>query len=902
MNAKRFFVLILPAVLLIVFSTLELVGVFARGEHAVYDAWLHVKPDVPQREEILYLDVDDLAIAEVGVWPWSREIMARGLVTLREFESGPTIFDIEYVDASPLAVDGQVLDQRIPDLFEREFAQISGSVESLVAAVAAGQLSASDAEEFLPDLAALTDEARSRLLSNVREVVQNNDIVLGNAAAAHGDAWFTVNLIPDAEEAAPEGRIELAIETTAIADVTGESSLVMDARGLRPAIEPMLNGGAGAGFPNVVIDEDGTRRRIELLRRYQDAYFGQLVFAPMLSWFGASGIDVSDDRIIIRDAWVPGEESRRDVRIPLAEDGSMLLNWHRGAYIDSFRHLSYYELILYEELLDDLTFNVGIMEEAGYLQYHEGDRDVLDAWFYGEQLVEEALATGDPAMLEELAPIRSYVLDEIGAFLSGEAEQFIMSDITAAIEDPGISTELRRQFQQFREDVPLVFESTRSIYADLTETREILAESIPNSFVIIGYTGTGTTDIGVNPFENEYANTGTHGTIVNTVLTGQFIDDLPAWISIAIGALFTLLFVLMSRSRSATTVLVLGFAAAAVVVIGSAALMVTMRLFLPIIAPTLTLLLAAVAQSGYKYVEVSRERNHIRNAFNHYLSTDVINEIISDPSRLRLGGEKRVLTAMFTDVKGFSSISETLDPEDLVKLLNRYLSEMSDIVLQLRGTIDKFEGDAIISFFGAPVTYDDHASRACQAAVRMKKIETYLNEHFMAEELSPHPLATRIGINTGEMVVGNMGTANRMDYTIMGHSVNLAARLEGVNKQYGTWILTSELTRNETGDAFTARQLDRVRVVGVSQPVRLYEILDEADLAPEQTVQLVDEFHHGLELFEHREWGEAGSIFSRLNREFPDDGPSKTFFERCTKFQSEEPPKDWDGVFNLTRK
>jgi len=152
------------------------------------------------------------------------------------------------------------------------------------------------------------------------------------------------------------------------------------------------------------------------------------------------------------------------------------------------------------------------------------------------------------------------------------------------------------------------------------------------------------------------------------------------------------------------------------------------------------------------------------------------------------------------------------------------------------------------------------------------------------------------------MVVGNMGTANRMDYTIMGHSVNLAARLEGVNKQYGTWILSSELTHRETGDAFLARQLDRVRVVGVSEPVRLFEVLDEAELADDGAKQMVAEFHDGLELFEGREWGEAGGIFSRLSREFPDDGPSSTFLERCEKFQKEPPPAEWDGVYNLTRK
>jgi adenylate cyclase len=899
---KRFVIWILPIIFLVLFGALELSGVFIRAEHGVYDAWLHLKPEVEQREEILFLDVDDLAINRVGVWPWSRDTMARGLITLREFQSGPVVFDIEYVDASPLAVDGQTLNERIPGAFDREFSDISGSVEGLIQAIAAGQIPPEDAGDFIQDLRGLTEEAEDRLLRRVQEIVRNNDLVLGNAAEANGNAWFTINLIPDEEEEITPERRELAIEKTAIANVTGSHPLILEARGIRPAIVPILQGGSGAGFPNVIIDEDGVRRRIELFRRYDGHWFGQLVVAPMVKWLDVQEITVGKNTVVFHDALLPGEEARRDIRIPLAEDGTLLLNWAKGEYTESFRHLSFYEVIYYENLLDDLAFNLAAMDESGYLQYHDGDRDFLDAHTYAQGLVTEVLETGDGDVLEELAPVREYFVSEAEAFLTGPAEEDILRDITGALDDPNLSGDMREFYGELQEEIPSVFEGTRSVLRDLQETREILASNVSDSFVIIGYTGTGTTDIGVNPFINEYANTGTHGTVVNTILTRRFIDDLPRWVSVVIAVVFTAIFVVISRKRSANTTLLLGFAGAAVVTAGSAAAFVGLRLFLPIMPPVLTLFLSAVGQSVLKYIEVAREKNHIRNAFNHYLSTDVINEILDDPTRLRLGGEKRELTAMFTDVKGFSTISESLDPEELVKLLNRYLSEMSDIVLQLRGTIDKFEGDAIISFFGAPIPYDDHSSRACSAAIRMKKIETYLNEHFLSENLSPSPLQTRIGINTGEMVVGNMGTANRMDYTIMGHAVNLAARLEGVNKQYGTWILTSELTYNAAGDSFLARKLDRVRVVGVSEPVRLIEIVDESELAPEQTVQLVGDFHQGLEAFEHREWGEAASTFSRLNREFPDDGPSRTFFERAVKFQKEEPPKDWDGVFNLTRK
>lgn len=902
MSWKNVVTWILPAVFLVLFSLIEILGLFTSAEHAVYDAWLHLKPEVPQREEILYVDVDDLAIARVGVWPWSREVMARGLVTLREFESGSVSFDIEYVDSSPLAVDGQMLEDQLPLAFDREFSSISGNIESLISAVSSGQIPLEEAAEYIGDLDTLTRESQERLLGRVREVVQNNDTILGNGAAANGNAWFTVNVIPDDPGESPRDRIDFAIDHAALTAVSGSNSAVLQAEGLRPAITPILSGGRGAGFPNVVIDEDGVRRRIELLRQFEGHYFAQFAFAPLLDWLGNPAIELSETRLVLKDALLPGDEEPHDISIPLAEDGSFLINWPPGNFIDQFRHISFYELVYYERLLDDLVFNLTIMEESGYLDYHEGDTQLLRAAEYAASLVEDSLATGDPELLAELGEIRGYVVEEAGAFLNGPAEEQITGDLEYYLGQPDLPADFAAAYEQALENLPSVFESTRTIYSNLVDTREILAESIPGSFIVVGYTGTGTTDVGINPFEEEYANTGTHGAIVNTILTEQFLDDLPVWISIVVAFAFTLIFVVISRSRSATTVLALGFAGAFVVVAGSALGMIFARLFFPIIAPVLTILLSAVAQSARKYLEVAREKNYIRHAFNHYLSTDVINEIMSDPSRLQLGGEKRILTAMFTDVRGFSSISETLDPEDLVRLLNRYLSEMSDIVLQLQGTIDKYEGDAIISFFGAPIPFEDHPSRACRAAIRMKKIEQYLNEHFLEEKLSPSPLATRIGINTGEMVVGNMGTANRMDYTIMGHSVNLAARLEGVNKQYGTWILSSELTHRETGDNFLVRQLDRVRVVGVTEPVRLFEVLDEAELADDAAKQMVAEFHDGLELFEHREWGEAGGIFSRLTREFPDDGPSETFLDRCEKFQKEPPPADWDGVYNLTRK
>jgi class 3 adenylate cyclase len=302
------------------------------------------------------------------------------------------------------------------------------------------------------------------------------------------------------------------------------------------------------------------------------------------------------------------------------------------------------------------------------------------------------------------------------------------------------------------------------------------------------------------------------------------------------------------------------------------------------------------------HVKLQYFNNNLRRAFSTYLSEDVVEEIVTDPTRLQLGGVKRHMTAIFTDIRGFSSIAEKLSPEHLVDLLNHYLSTLSDVILEQKGTIDKYEGDAIIAFFGAPLELPDHAVRACTAAVVMKRLEDDVNKYVMENGISPTPLLTRIGINSGDMVVGNMGTQKKMNYTIISNAVNMAARLEGVNKQYGTWILTAEHTIKETAGRFLTRRLDRIRVVGINEPVQIYEILETMENAPQALQQKVDLFHKALALFEERHWKNAEQGFFHILEQFPDDGPSNLYLNRCRQFITHEPLPDWDGVFNMNEK
>ena len=204
--------------------------------------------------------------------------------------------------------------------------------------------------------------------------------------------------------------------------------------------------------------------------------------------------------------------------------------------------------------------------------------------------------------------------------------------------------------------------------------------------------------------------------------------------------------------------------------------------------------------------------------------------------------------------------------------------------------------------FGAPLELPDHALRACLSAIAIKREENKLNMVLMKEKLSPAPLITRIGITTGSMVAGNMGTDNKMNYTIMGNTVNLAARLEGVNKRYDTWILTTKATLDETGDRLLSRKLDKVRVVGINEPVQIYELIETKKNATELQKETVQYFENALALFETRDWEKAAGFFKNALASNPNDGPSRIYLKRCKEYQKKPPAEDWDGVYDLDRK
>jgi adenylate cyclase len=311
----------------------------------------------------------------------------------------------------------------------------------------------------------------------------------------------------------------------------------------------------------------------------------------------------------------------------------------------------------------------------------------------------------------------------------------------------------------------------------------------------------------------------------------------------------------------------------------------------------------------------NKDKQFLKSAFGNYISPELIDEMYSNGEPPKLGGDSGIRTAYFTDIQGFSTFSEKLSATQLVELLNEYLTAMTDILLEEGGTLDKYEGDAIIAFFGAPMPQEDHAARACRVAQRMQESLLELRAKWTREgdkwPVIVHDMRMRIGINSGEIVTGNMGSASRMNYTMMGDSVNLAARLEESAKQYSIFTQVAKETVEIAGDEFLWRELDTILVMGKTQPVTSFDLLGFKASADPYLQELSTKFKEALTLYKQQEFQQALDIF-KVTLEFEyqrfpalkgvKTNPSEIYMKRCEDYLETPPPPEWDGVYTLTSK
>jgi adenylate cyclase len=421
-------------------------------------------------------------------------------------------------------------------------------------------------------------------------------------------------------------------------------------------------------------------------------------------------------------------------------------------------------------------------------------------------------------------------------------------------------------------------------------------DNFHDKVVIVGGTAEGLFDFVSSPYSNNHPGLEIHATAITNMLEGDYLERLAPGLSLAVfvvltlGVAFLVAYLRWWLAIPLSLVILGGYIFLAFWSLSAH------DLWLEIVRPGTGMILGLVTVVGFNYVTEQRAKRKIKDTFQHYVSPAVVEQMIENPDLLRLGGEKLDLTVIFTDVKGFTLISERMEPTELVHLMNDYLTPMADIIFRNRGTVDKFIGDAVMGIFGAPVPVEHHADAACHTALEMIAKLEELNGLWKPQSL-PH-MSMRIGINSGPMVVGNMGSHTRFDYTVMGDNVNLGSRLEPLNKVFNTRVILSELTRERLVDRFVLRNLGSFRVMGKTEPVVCYELLGVG--APKPEVEgLLTEFHRGLELWEGRGFKAAFELFTALGERYPQDGPTAYYASLCRELAAFEPGDDWQPIHTM---
>jgi adenylate cyclase len=435
--------------------------------------------------------------------------------------------------------------------------------------------------------------------------------------------------------------------------------------------------------------------------------------------------------------------------------------------------------------------------------------------------------------------------------------------------------------------------------ADVIE-HKFPAAAFSGKIVLIGATATGIGDLRTTPFGGlDYPGVEIHANVVDNILHRNFLRRG------AKESLWDLLLILffgipLGIWMALVSPRWMGCGMIMLAALGAVDYLAFLKgSWLNFTVPAITLTANVVLVSLYRALVEEKEKRRVRAAFGQYLSPEVVRRLLVNPGLVE--PRKTEITVMFSDIRGFTTISEKLDAQELAVFLNQYLSDMTQIVFERRGTLDKYIGDAVMAFWGAPFEEEKHASLACQTALDMMTRVRQMQKKWEAE--GRPRLDIGIGLNTGVASVGNMGSSLRYGYTALGDSVNLSSRLEGLNKDYGTHILVNQTTYLATQDSgFIFRELDLIRVKGKLQPVMIYELVASATNLSEDVQARLDRFREARALYQQRRWLEAQAAFQSILDQWPEEGPARAYWKRCQEYLFDEPPANWDGVFTMTHK
>lgn len=885
-----------------------------------------------QMPRLATVDIDDPALQEFG-FPFTRDLHARLLDILSRYDAEMIGFDIFFYEPSQLVLSQQDLDALQSDEMTRNevLSMVRNFDEEFRESAEVSQL------VYLAQTFEVTEKGPRFARENLR---QRSEVEEESLASLEP---FSRPMTPELEDA------------------------VFYTTDIEIPLPEFVAASRGVGFALPKPDPDGIVRRYRLALEYDGRLYFALGFIMAADYLQVPLENIefqTGEYVRLPDATFP-DGSVRDLTIPVGDHGEMLVNW-AGPYHTTFRHLPY-NLIL--DFAENQPRNRALKmakrvaaeqpetfaDPEAFLQAAAGagaeglsPELLMEMWSVVDlcRTIESALIENPDLSVRDFGRGLGVPEEELDAFadqlggyfneisynlqilevLSGNPEMPLdavgeavgvsrLEDIKYGV---GVLRDLIRTTGVEDADHPLYFLdiiTSAGLHGDESADRIITEEDFKGAVLFYGLTATGTHDLNPTPFGAREPMLGAHVNVFNTILTETFLRRTPHWLNAVIILAFGILIGLVVPRFKALPGAVFVLVTLSVYVAAAFLLFARAGIWVDAIGPIAILVLGYLSITLYNYVEKEKEKDFVQGAFGHYLDPKVIDQLVENPDSVgQLGGVQRHMTAFFSDVASFSSISENLTPVGLVELLNEYLSEMCDIIAQHGGTIDKFEGDAIIAFYGAPIHFEDHARRAVLAAVDMQDKVEELRRNWVAEgkmedlrrmwveQNRGQFFRVRMGINTGDMVVGNMGSNTRVDYTIMGDAVNLAARLEGAGKAYNVCTMISEHTYDGAGDAIEARLLDSIRVVGKDEPVKVYEILGRRGEVDPTLAQVVDRYDEAMDFYRQRMWDRAIAGFEAALQVDPDDGPSGVFLERCRLYQQNPPDEDWDAVFELESK
>ena len=418
--------------------------------------------------------------------------------------------------------------------------------------------------------------------------------------------------------------------------------------------------------------------------------------------------------------------------------------------------------------------------------------------------------------------------------------------------------------------------------------------------VFVGANASGTFDLKALPVGKLEPAVLLHWTAWTNLVSGGFITQVPVWSGWLVAALAVATLVLTAARRTGLVFPTAWAAGFAVLLLGGSYAALSGGWFFPPATPFTAVLLALLGVVAENFWREQQRKREIQAMFGSYVDPGVVELLMKDPAAIRLGGEKRSATVYFSDLAGFTDLSEKLPPEELMQVVNRYLQEMSECLIDHGAYIDKYIGDAVMAVFGAPAPNPDHAEAACTGALAAREVLARINADL--RRTHGYTLAMRIGINTGEMLVGNLGSDRKKNYTVLGDAVNLASRLEGANKEFGTEIMLGENTARAVAGKFALRPLTRLRVKGKLTAVEVFELVGHPDqLTPEQQSFLAA-YGRGYGHFAARSFSEAAADFDRALEVMPADDLTRELRDQSRQFAAEPPPADWEPIVTLKSK